>query len=717
MSSSASMPLQQRPPAAAESIKSNPKLAFPHSSSFNSSGVLRSPFLAAVAAKNAQAGTPPPPAQAATFPTSNSTSTLSSKTADVVGESAPKFKSSQSAGSLGAKLNNSSAVAPLSAPSLVKDGVDGSAADRPKITSRFEPNDEPKQEEERLSAYERAKAAAIPPPVPAKKPASPIEDRRPTPTSPTKELGESRDTLTGSPVRLSTFGKPVYGSMTKTSTLPTSLASAAGNMSRMSKSSTLPVDGGKRPEISRPVLQTATPSASALIDRAPSTGISQTSILSTRPERPERRDKSSRGVVFSDQLTLPSPTNPYNPPIIHQPSSIASSNQSTPEAEALAVAVTSASQIQQAVAAPPIQKATATAATVFTPTWSTEPKPLSSDAVLCHIDGVEGVGGNGGNGGAPMAAAEVDSPSEAKDKVGGLAKFKARLGGPSVKRSASAVTESSRENTPERRQSSPTPSNNSQSSFQGPGGKPTLRGLEISGPILQSAVDIKTKLVPVSSLAGGSPMPPPPPTGSTTSPVPTRAAPPPPVTPRGQKQETSPQQTGAVPKTKEKPSALKHSKSLGSSSKRPASIASTRPVRPTAPPPPRPPAEKPKPPASSATPATATAAKTSNSKTERPSSIDISSPTATDDGEFVTPTTSPLFERRSGRKSPDTVSTASSEGDLLKEILKEMDGGPKKGKEGEGEGEGIYSTLMRKKKRQQQQQQQQGEKQPVVSPK
>ena len=700
MSSSASMPLQQQP---AESIKSNPKLAFPHSSSFNSSGVLRSPFLAAVAAKNAQAGTPPLPTQT-TFPTSSSASTLSSKTADIVGDggesaSTSKVKSSQSAGSLGAKLNNSSAVAPLSAPSLVKDGVDGSAADRPRITSRFV---EPKQEEERLSAYERAKAAAIPPPVPAKKPASPIEDRRPTPTSPTKELGESRDTLTGSPVRLNTFnsfGKPAHGSMTKTSTLPTSLASAAGNMSRMSKSSTLPVDGGKRPEISRPILQTATPSASALIDRAPSTGISQTSILSTRPERPERRDKSSRGVVFSDQLTLPSPTNPYNPPIIHQPSSISSSNQSTPEADALAVSVTSASQVQQAMAAPPIQKATAT---VFTPTWSTEPKPLSSDAVLCHIDGAEGVGGGGGTG-APMAAAEVDASSEAKDKVGGLSKFKAKLGGgPSVKRSASAVTESSRENTPERRQSaSPTPSNNSQSSFQGPGGKPSLRNLEISGPILQ-----------YSSLAGSSPMPPPP-TGSTTSPVPTRAAPPPPVTPRGHKQETSPLKTGAVPKTKEKPSALKHSKSLGSSSKRPASIATTRPVRPTAPPPPRPPAEKPPKPPASATPTTATVAKTT-SKTERPSSIDISSPTATDDGEFVTPTTSPLFERRSGRKSPDAVSTASSEGDLLKEILKEMDGGPKKGKgkAGEGEEEGVYSTLMRKKKRQQQ-----GEKQPALSPK
>ena len=754
MSSSASMPLQQRPPAAAaaaESIMSNPKLAFPHSSSFNSSGVLRSPFLAAVAAKNAQAGTPPPPPQT-TFSASNTTSTLSSKTADD-GESASKFKSSRSAGSLSAKLNNTSTGAPLSAPALVKDGVDGSAAgaaaDRPRITTRFEPSAEPKQqqqqqqEEERLSAYERAKAAAIPPPIPVKKPPSPtgFGDGRPAPTSPTKELGESRDTLTGSPVRLDTFGRPVRGSMTKTSTLPTSLATAAGNTSRMHKSSTLPVDGGgggggKRPEISMPILQTATPSASALIDRAPSTGISQTSILSTRPERPERRDKGARGVVFSDQLTLPSPTNPYNPPIIHQPSSIASSNQSTPEAAeaqaaaAAAVTITSALQMQQATTPPPVQKSTATTATVFTPTWSTEPKPLSSDAVICHIDGEEGGGGGSGSS-APMATPEVDSPAEAKDskgreKAGGLSKFKAKLGaGPSVKRSASAVTEASRENTPERRQTSPTPSNNSQSSFQGPGGKPSLRNLEISGPILQSTVDIKTTLVPVCSLAGGSPMPPP--TGSTTSPVPSRAAPPPPVAPRGHGKGSSPVETGAVPKAKERPSALKHSKSLGSSSKRPASIASTRPVRPTAPPPPRPPAEKPPPPppapappttaaATKATDSRAAASSSSKAAAERPSSIDISSPSATDDGEFVTPTTSPLFERRGGgggggRKSPDTVSTASSEGDLLKEILKEMDGGPKKGKEEE---EGAYSTLMRKKKRQQQQQL--GEKQPVLAP-
>lgn len=57
----------------------------------------------------------------------------------------------------------------------------------------------------------------------------------------------------------------------------------------------------------------------------------------------------------------------------------------------------------------------------------------------------------------------------------------------------------------------------------------------------------------------------------------------------------------------------------------------------------------------------------------------------------MTPTGSPLF----GKRSPDTISTASSqEGDLMKEILKEMD---VKVQEDPKEEE-IYSTLMRKKK-------------------
>jgi hypothetical protein len=82
----------------------------------------------------------------------------------------------------------------------------------------------------------------------------------------------------------------------------------------------------------------------------------------------------------------------------------------------------------------------------------------------------------------------------------------------------------------------------------------------------------------------------------------------------------------------------------------------------------------------------------SNRVNARPSSIAVSSSVTSpqDDQDFVTPTTSPLFARR----SPDTLSTASSsEGDLLKEILKEMDV--------KEEDESVYSTLMRKKKRKQ----------------
>ena len=80
-------------------------------------------------------------------------------------------------------------------------------------------------------------------------------------------------------------------------------------------------------------------------------------------------------------------------------------------------------------------------------------------------------------------------------------------------------------------------------------------------------------------------------------------------------------------------------------------------------------------------------------KPTRPSSIgladDLTASAAGDggDGEFVTPTTSPLF----ARKSPDAVSTASSngDGDLMKEILKEVTVGK--------EDDALYSTLTRKK--------------------
>jgi len=69
---------------------------------------------------------------------------------------------------------------------------------------------------------------------------------------------------------------------------------------------------------------------------------------------------------------------------------------------------------------------------------------------------------------------------------------------------------------------------------------------------------------------------------------------------------------------------------------------------------------------------------------EEPETGDVLSPE-----EFVTPVGSPTLPK----KSPDTISTGSSaaEEDLMKEILKEM--------HTKSEGESIYSSLMRKDKK------------------
>jgi hypothetical protein len=62
-------------------------------------------------------------------------------------------------------------------------------------------------------------------------------------------------------------------------------AAAAG---KASKSASLPTGKGKpevgknlRPEISRPILQAATPTAASLISKAASTGVPQNSILAS----------------------------------------------------------------------------------------------------------------------------------------------------------------------------------------------------------------------------------------------------------------------------------------------------------------------------------------------------------------------------------------------------------------------------------------------------
>lgn len=151
--------------------------------------------------------------------------------------------------------------------------------------------------------------------------------------------------------------------------------------------------------ISRPILQTATPCAASLIERAPSTGVSQSSILggSNKVGKP---DKASRGVVFCEPLTLPSPTNPNHPPIIHQQG--ITSNLPTPTQSS----VTTVSASQKVSSQPsdvPIQKSIAsisekgsentttvilpsTTSVDFTPTWKTEPKPLPADAFVCNVD-------------------------------------------------------------------------------------------------------------------------------------------------------------------------------------------------------------------------------------------------------------------------------------------------------------------------------------------
>merc|ERR1719412_2760771 len=106
--------------------------------------------------------------------------------------------------------------------------------------------------------------------------------------------------------------------LTKTTTVPSLSNIGENSNSSLPKSSTLPaVQTTSRPLISRPILQTATPCAASLIERAPSTGVSQSSILGGS-NRVGKHDKASRGVVFCEPLTLPSPTNPNHPPIIHQ---------------------------------------------------------------------------------------------------------------------------------------------------------------------------------------------------------------------------------------------------------------------------------------------------------------------------------------------------------------------------------------------------------------
>lgn len=280
----------------------------------------------------------------------------------------------------------------------------------------------------------------------------------------------------------------------------------------------------------------------------------------------------------------------------------------------------------------------------------------------------------------------------------------------------------------------------------------SLRNLEISNPILQTEVDHKSDLLPVcrspdsvcSETSQQSTLAPTTPgtqrEGSPRQGSPSRKgpAPPPPVKPTLPCDSVESSKEKSPEKNKSKyslpwrskshkmqdssPESLVHkvsssddiqgykkpdSYSSGASrQRRPASIATSKPIRPNAPPPKPPPSRN-------------------NSKETSPEDIYIyddacavrgrapladikesispvpSEPIydtikeepetgdALSGEEFVTPVGSPTLPK----KSPDTISTGSSaaEEDLMKEILKEM--------HTKSEGESIYSSLMRKDKK------------------
>jgi hypothetical protein len=462
----------------------------------------------------------------------------------------------------------------------------------------------------------------------------------------------------------------------------------------------------------------------------------------------------------------------------------------------------------------------------FTPTWKTEPKPLPADAFVCNInDGKSQKTSDRGNPSFTLNSnsnkdACISSPDSDKG-MGQFSKLKSKLA--HVKRTPTSERhkmDKSEKVTEDNRSLSPT---SSLRSFDGPP-KPdrgNLRNLQISNPILQTAVDIKTNLVPVcrpnddviaSSIADTL-------RSTTVSPSPPRSTPgthilsinsesldtnsssiakvdsmvkikgkapqPPQIkkvstsslegipssivskstintgpvknddkdnksllsnisrrlsnrTKYSDRRDSAPEActttTTKVPNSPSVSSILKQSnaddKILNPNkagitsfketkppkhdmdrhpptikSKRPASIATTRPVRPTAPPPPRPQSSSRSQtsPTRSDTGSIASSTSSINAPSNRSEPIyhtirenpleekleatSITSPLSDD---FVTPTSSPILTRRNS----DTISTGSSTdgGDLMNAILKEVTAKTTE------EEESVYSTLIRKKK-------------------
>jgi len=663
--------------------KNNPKLAFgsfPQSSSFTNATVasteaslaasLSSGSISAAKAKLAPTRTTDRPgwkrpnpssyinrnATAAAAPTPPFTSNVKPLQSPFLQSSAPPVKPTSTVTvSPFSQLDSKPKTLATSKPST--SSPDASKASTPSPLAAKPPPPPPASAKPTLPASKPEPAVK-----PASKPSSTVSqsDRSPDKKSPSSPITTTKP---APPPKASTLPSSPDRSSEKSPTI-------APFKGKEGKSST--PTATVRPLISKPVLQNTTPNAASLIAKAPSTGVSQSSILATNLEKESDpfkppRDKARRA-VFSDQIILPSPTSPNTPPIIHQP------HPATEE----------------------------TLGKVITPTWSTQPQAVVQEAQICHIEEKEG--------------SKDSTDSSDKSTLSKLISNVKRTPSVSEKSSSKSKTGSlPRKGRPDRS---------------------SLRTLDISAPVLQSGSVEPGELLPVcrspdSSSTSSSPqtcmapsvltreVSPSPRQGSPSM---KRPAPPPPAAPKPA--ATSPEKSksktflpwrGKAAKETEVESAPPKVSSSddiqgykrpdptsreSSKPRRPASIATSKPIRPMAPPPKPPPSRnnsKETSPEEIYIYDDASAMKraplASGSDAKEPIYDTIKEvPDGEDDDDFITPVGSPVIPKKMSQDF-DTKSTTSSGGeeDLMGSILKEVSV-----KSGE---ESIYSSLMRKDKR------------------
>merc|ERR1719509_463614 len=149
------------------------------------------------------------------------------------------------------------------------------------------------------------------------------KEKSPTPISPTTTLSPTATKPTTPPTSTTTSPTtaPPVPATTTPPPIPAKPELTSAPIAPFQKTSkTSAPTATVRPLISKPIFQNATPNATSVIAKAPSTGISQSSILATNKEKEQDPFKppkeKGRRAVFCDPITLPSPTSPNNPPII-----------------------------------------------------------------------------------------------------------------------------------------------------------------------------------------------------------------------------------------------------------------------------------------------------------------------------------------------------------------------------------------------------------------